>query len=82
MSGAAWEKQCYGCSAQEFLASVRNSLTMKLDSGDKGAVMVAMSLLSDAQEEIERGMTNEARQTINRAKLWIDTHFGGRKASA
>jgi hypothetical protein len=29
-----------------------------------------MSLMSDAQEEIERGLPNKARQSLNRAK-WV-----------
>lgn len=31
---------------------------------------IAMSLMSDAQEEIERGLLNKARQSLNRAK-WV-----------
>jgi len=31
---------------------------------------ISMSLMSDAQEEIERGLLNKARQSLNRAK-WV-----------
>jgi hypothetical protein len=37
--------------------------------------MIAMSMLSDAQEEIERGMQERARQTVNRAKWVIHTYW-------
>lgn len=37
------------------------------------APMTAISILSDAQEEMERGNAERARQFINRAK-WIIAH--------
>lgn len=40
-----------------------------------GGAMVVMSILSDAQEEIEFGQVEDARQTINRAKFLIDRWF-------
>lgn len=45
-----------------------------------GAVMAAMSMLSDAQEEIALGRIEQARQTINRAKYVIATHLRDPKA--
>lgn len=39
-----------------------------------GPRMIAMSMLSDAQEMIERGDHERARQTINRAKYLIGKH--------
>lgn len=33
--------------------------------------MLVMSMLSDVQEMVERGLTEEARQTLNRAKWTI-----------
>ena len=42
-----------------------------LHSGHKGHnKMLVMSMLSDAQELIERGYNEEARQTLNRSK-WV-----------
>ena len=35
-----------------------------------GNKLLAMSMISDAQEMIERGLNEEARQTLNRAK-WV-----------
>ena len=37
--------------------------------------MLAMSMLSDVQEMIERGMNEEARLTLNRAKWLIREHL-------
>jgi hypothetical protein len=43
---------------------LRNSL-----DGIKDYLMAAASLMSDAQQEIEFGMNEQARQTLNRAKF-------------
>lgn len=37
--------------------------------------MLLASMLSDVQEMIERGMNEEARQTLNRAKWLIREHL-------
>jgi hypothetical protein len=55
-----WDLQCYGCSEEQ----LRNSLI-----NIKDYVMCAASLMSDAQQEIEFEMYENARQTINRAKF-------------
>jgi hypothetical protein len=68
-----WEMQCYGCLEKDLRASIENSLTFK----HSGPGMIAMSMLSDAQEEIERNMNEQARQTINRAKWVIATYWMG-----
>jgi hypothetical protein len=68
-------QKMFGCNISEFMDSVHNSLTYKLNATPKGIAFayafIAMSQLSDAQEEIERGMLEEARQTINRAKYLL-----------
>lgn len=57
-----WELQCYGCTAE--------SLHTRLKGNDKEDYpMIVASLLSDAQEEIERDYTEQARQTLNIAKF-------------
>lgn len=61
-----WEIQCYGCTANDLEKSVLRSLRMVGNSPQ----MIATSILSDVQEEIERGLNEQARQDINRAK-WI-----------
>jgi hypothetical protein len=54
----------YGCDINEFVASVKDSITYKLS----GANMVVAGLMSDAQEELAHGSAEGARQTLNRAK--------------
>jgi hypothetical protein len=54
----------YGCDINEFVASIKDSITYKLS----GANMVVAGLMSDAQEELAHGAEERARQTLNRAK--------------
>jgi hypothetical protein len=58
------DMQMYGCNFQQFLDSVTNSITYKFS----GANMIVAGLMSDAQEQMEFGDTEGARQTLNRAK--------------
>jgi hypothetical protein len=60
------EVRMYGCTEEELRESVESSLSFKFS----GPAMVAMSMMSDAQEEMANGMTEYARRTINCAK-WI-----------
>jgi hypothetical protein len=60
----------YGCTEQQMREAVEQSLTFRFS----GAGMMAMSLMSDAQEEILRELDEDARQTINRAKWIISTY--------
>jgi len=55
----------FGCTSAELKESVEASPTFKFD----GAAMIVASMLSDAQEELAHGMSEEARQTLNRAKF-------------
>ena len=66
-------QQMFGCDPDEFVKSVIESLTYKAIAPSRGssAALAAMSTLSDAQEEIAHGMNEEARQTINCAKLLL-----------
>lgn len=54
----------FGCS-RETLDEMLNRPSFQLG----GPAMTAMSILSDAQEMIERGDGERARQFINRAKV-------------
>lgn len=56
----------YGCTVDQLRESVERNITFKFS----GPAMCAMSMMSDAQEEMAYGMTENARKTINRAK-WI-----------
>jgi hypothetical protein len=60
-----WEIQAYGAKKSEILESVTDSITFKFS----GPGMVITSYLSDAQEMIEHGSSNDARQYINIAKM-------------
>lgn len=64
------EIACYGCSVERLREIVEESLTFKLT----GPEMLVMGMMSDAQEEISRGMTEVARQTLNRAK-YVLSHY-------
>ena len=59
-----WQRRCYGCLAQDLdeMAAPKLYVTNQV---------LAMSFLSDAQEMLERGLDEEARQYINRAKYVI-----------
>ncbi len=61
----------YGATIKDMEEQIGGSLTMKLS----GPAMCAMSLLSDAQEEIAHGQPEAARKTINRAKWTIATYI-------
>lgn len=58
------ENKMFGCDIEEFVAQITNCVTYKFT----GASMVIAGLMSDAQELMERGDNERARQTLNRAK--------------
>jgi hypothetical protein len=67
----------FGCTEQEMREAVEQSLTFRFS----GAGMMAMSILSDAQEmisteygEVDSMRAEDARQAINRAKWIISTY--------
>lgn len=66
------EKRIYGCSIEDLRRSLADSIAVKLNAG--GYPMVAMSILSDAQEMLAAGQAERARQEINRAK-WVITEY-------
>jgi hypothetical protein len=61
------EMQCYGCDIEQFVASVTSCITYKFN----GANMVIAGLMSDAQEAMAFGDTENARQSLNRAKYLL-----------
>lgn len=69
------ELNMYGCTE----AALREMIEGSLDFKFVGPAMTAMSLMSNAQEEINYGMKEEARKTINRAKWIIATYMMERK---
>lgn len=63
----------YGCELEPFMESVKDSMTDPL--------MAAMSIMSDAQEEIARGLDERARQGLNRAKYLISQEYRAKRAA-
>ena len=79
------EVRCYGCTVAQMREAVEQSLTFRFS----GAAMMAMSLMSDAQEHIsdEYGEVSwmrreDARQTLNRAKWILSTYCMNNEAAA
>ena len=64
------EVRMFGCTVAQMRESVEESLTFRF----AGPAMYAMSMMSDAQEEILRDMNEDARQTLNRAKWILSTY--------
>ena len=60
-----FEQNCYGMPAADIREQYMNSITAKLS----GQEMVVMSVLSNAQELLAMGMTNQARKQMNVAKF-------------
>ena len=61
----------FGCTTEQMREAVEESLSFRFS----GPAMYAMSLMSDAQEEIARGLEEDARQTLNRAKWIVSTYL-------
>ena len=73
---ALWERQCYGCTEADLDRTLERSIG--------GGIMLAMSILSDAQEiiaadnnrenggDVSEADANIARQYINRAKYLLN----------
>ena len=59
-----FESKCYGMSQEDIKRQYMQSITARLS----GLEMVAMGVLSDAQELMGFGESNQARQHINIAK--------------
>jgi hypothetical protein len=60
-----FETNCYGISEQQIRAQYMQSITARLS----GLEMVAMGVLSDAQELMAMGNSEAARKQINIAKF-------------
>ena len=57
------EINCFGCTKAAIDAAITKGLGHPM--------MLAMSMMSDAQELLERGLLEEARQVLNRAKYVV-----------
>ena len=60
-----FEKNCYGMTESDIREQYMNSFTARLS----GLEMVVMGILSDSQELLAMGATNDSRQYMNRAKF-------------
>jgi|OpeIllAssembly_1097287.scaffolds.fasta_scaffold01725_6 hypothetical protein len=65
---------CYGTDPSYLDREVREGLFCETMGRHDGAVMLAMAILSDAQELLERNNTEECRQFMNRAKYVLGNH--------
>jgi len=79
------EIRCYGCTIAEMREAVEQSLTFRFS----GAAMMAMSLISDAQHQIDDTYGDvdwmrreDARQTLNRAKWILSTYCMNNEVAA
>jgi len=61
-----FEKQCYGMSEAAIREQYMNSFTARHAGGLE---MVVMGIMSDCQELLAMGATNDSRQYMNRAKF-------------
>ncbi len=73
------ERKMYGCTVDQMREAVEDSITFKFS----GPAMVAMSLMSDAQEMVAYGpydgdtlanIMETQRQTLNQAKWILSTY--------
>jgi hypothetical protein len=71
-----FEKNCYGISESDIREEYMNSITAKFS----GLEMVAMSVLSDAQELMAMDRVEQARKQINIAKFILSEMMEARVA--
>jgi hypothetical protein len=64
----AWDLQCYGMSEGTLRNVIENDITAKFTGN---YTMLVASFMSNAQEEIEHGMDERARQSLNCAKFTL-----------
>jgi len=62
-----FERDCYGMTVEDINVNLINGITTRLS----GIEMTIMSVLSDAQQVLEFGDSEQARKYINVAKFMI-----------
>lgn len=72
-----FEKNCYGMTEADIREEYMGSITARLS----GLEMVAMGVLSDAQELMAMGHTDAARKNINIAKFILSEMMESRLTS-
>lgn len=63
--------EMFGCTQKAMDAMMEDSLYRSMLGDTNGALMLAMSILSDAQHVMACGNTDQARQFINKSKYVI-----------
>jgi hypothetical protein len=69
-----FESKCYGITEAQIRKEYMNSITAKFS----GLEMVAMGVLSDSQELLAMGRTEQARKQINIAKFILSEMMDAR----
>jgi len=72
-----FEKNCYGMSQEDIREQYMQSLTARLS----GLEMVAMGVLSDAQELLAMGRNEDARKQMNIAKFILSEMMQARETA-
>jgi hypothetical protein len=72
-----FEQNCYGMSAEDIREEYMQSLTARFS----GLEMVAMGVLSDAQELLAMGRNEAARKQMNIAKFILSEMMDARQTS-
>lgn len=72
-----FEQNCYGMSTEDIREEYMQSLTARFS----GLEMVAMSVLSDAQELLAMGRNEAARKQMNIAKFILSEMMQARETS-
>ena len=70
-----FEKNCYGMSAEDIREEYMQSITARFS----GPEMVAMGVLSDAQELLAMGRSEAARKQMNIAKFILSEMMDARR---
>ena len=72
-----FEQNCYGMSTEDIREEYMQSLTARLS----GLEMVAMGVLSDAQELLAMGRAEDARKQMNIAKFILSEMMEARQTA-
>jgi hypothetical protein len=72
----AFETKCYGITEQDIREHYMQSITAKFS----GLEMVVMGVLSDAQELLAMGRSEDSRKTMNVAKFILSEMMDAKRA--
>lgn len=72
-----FEKNCYGMTAEDIREEYMNSITARLS----GLEMVVMGILSDAQELLAMGRSEDSRKQMNVAKFILSEMLEAKMAA-